>query len=1132
MNAVGSEHRGAGTSAPASVDGGFGALVRDRRRDAGLTQRQLAVAARISVGALRDLEQDRTARPHEQTARRLRTTLGLGPDQPGERARIGAGPADRRSGNGGDTYDAVRVCVLGPLVAWRGGVRAELGPARQRAVLGLLAVRPGVGLHRDAIVDALWDGEPPDSAIKMVQGYVGGLRRQLDPGRSPGDRDGVLVSAGTRYQLHAGAVQSDVIAFSQLADRAQAARRRGEAAAACEMYAQALSLWRGVPLADLDLLRGHPAVTGLARRHAEVVIDFAETAIGAALPDRVLPHLLALADADPLDERAHALLMLALAATGQQAAALAVYDRSRRRLDEELGIGPGAELVRAHERVLRQEVPAAGSEQAVAVAHPVMHQLPGDVRAFTGRTGELAEMDRVLAARDPGETSAPVIFAISGTAGAGKTALAVHWARRLLPRFPDGQLFVDLRGYDPDLTPVPPAEALAGFLRALGLAEPEIPADVTERTAAFRSMVAGRQMLIVLDNASSAEQVHGLLPGSPSCVVVVTSRDRLAGIVARHGALPLEIDVLPAADAVSLLRVLVGARVDAEPDAAMTLAAQCARLPLALRVAAELAVANPAVPLRALAHELDDEQRRLAVLDAGGDPRTTVRSVFSWSFRRLSAASARSFRLLGLHPGPDFDVYAAAVLTGNAPDQARSTLEMLATAHLVRRSRSDRYAMHDLLRAYTLSLPADRGEQWSAMTRLLDYYLATAASAMEALAPADRNRRPPAPVVVPCPPVSDPARARAWLDEERAVLVAAIRHATLHGWPDHATRLAATLSRYLVTGGHNTEAISIYEHALDAARRSGDRGAEATALVNLAEVRWRLGHHGPNDESSGQALAVFREIGDRVGEARAHGNLALLCWRHGRYAEASRHYELALAVFCEIGDRAGEARALDNLGAICCRQGRYEQAASQHGRALAIFREIGDPTGQTRSLTNLGCARKGQELWQQATQHLEDSLMLSRQNGDRASEAEALSGLGAVHLGDGRPQRAADHYRRAITLFRELGHQASEAEALNGSGGVLLAMGQPEQARARHALALDLATQVGDTYQQAGAHHGLAHAHAVGGNYRTARQHWQHALDLYTQIDVPEARRVRSHLRHVRAGIGGAASMPFRALGG
>jgi DNA-binding SARP family transcriptional activator/tetratricopeptide (TPR) repeat protein len=1121
LNAIGLEQWAAGVSGNQSVDGRFGALVRHRRQATGLTQRQLALEAGVSVGALRDLEQDRTARPHRETAERLRATLGLGPDQPGDRAGRGARPDGRPAGHAGVRHGTVWVRVLGPLAAWRRGVSADLGPARQRAVLGLLAVRPDVALHRDAIVEALWDGEPPESAIKMVQGYVGRLRRQLDPGRSPDDRDGILVSAGTRYQLHAEAGQLDVIAFHRLAGRAQVARRRGEVAAACELYAQALSMWQGMPLEDLDLLSGHPAVTGLVRRHSEVVTDFAETAIGAGLPDRVLPHLQALADSDPLDERAHAWLMLALAGTGQQAAALTVYDRSRRRLDERLGIGPSAELVRAHERVLRQEVPVARSGQTLAVAgvRPVVYQLPGDVHAFTGRTDELAALDRVLAAGQPRDTPVPVIIVVSGTAGVGKTALAVHWARRLMDRFPDGQLFADLRGYDPDRQPVPAAEVVAGFLRALGLADPEIPADIGERTAAFRSMLTGRQMLIVLDNASSADQIHGLLPGSPSCVVVVTSRDRLAGIVARHGALPFEIDVLPTADAVALLRVLVGDRVDAEPDAANTLAAQCARLPLALRVAAELAVASPAVPLRALAHELDDEQRRLEYLDAGGDPRTMVRSVFSWSFRHLPAAAARSFRLLGLHPGPDLDLYASMALTDTTPDQARATLDILTTAHLIRRSGDDRYGIHDLLRAYAVSLPTDPGEPWSAMTRLLDYYLATAASAMEALAPAERNRRPAAPEAGSSPSVSDPERARAWLDAERAALVAAIRHATQHGWPHHATRLAATLSRYLVTGGHNAEATTIYENALEAARRAGDRAAQATAMVNLAEVRWRLGQPG-QEESSGQALAVFREIGDGVGEARAHGNLALLCWRRGKYAEASRHYELALALFCEIGDRAGEARALDNLGAICCRQGRYEQAASQHRQALAIFREIGDPIGQARALANLGCVRTRQHLREQAVGCLEDSLRLSRQNGDRAGEAEALSHLGAVHLSDGHTRQAEENYRQAIALFREIGHQASEADALNGSGDVLLAMDQPARARARHVLALDLAIQVGETYQQAGAHRGLAHAHAADGNYQAARRHWRDALDLYTQLDVPEAHAV---LRHT-ARHGGAAS--------
>jgi tetratricopeptide (TPR) repeat protein len=946
--------------------------------------------------------------------------------------------------------------------------------------------------------------------VNAVHGYIAGLRCVLEPGRVRRAPGRILTVDGPGYvlRMEPGALDSEM--FCRHLATACESRRAGDLPAALSALDAGLTLWLDTPLlgipgpwADLERIR-------LRELRLTALEDRAEMMLEVGRHTEVAAQLAVLISEHPLRERLRGALMLALYRCGRRADALAAYADARGLLVTDLGVEPGPELQRMHARILAADDsldPVPGSVAAcVTVRWPAPAQLPGDVYAFTGRTDELAELDRVLAVADSADTSAVVIIAVSGTAGVGKTTLAVHWAHRLLHRFPDGQLFADLRGHDPDRSAVLPAEALAGFLRALGMAGQDIPADVGERAAAYRSMLAGRRMLIILDNASSAEQVYGLLPGSSSCVAVVTSRNRLSGIIARHGARPVELDVLPIADAIALLRALIGGRVDAEPHAAMTLAAQCARLPLALRVAAEAAAANPTAPLQALAGELADERRRLKFLDAGGDPRTMVRSVFSWSYRHLPAVAARSFRMLGLHPGPDLDLYAAMALTDTGLEQAHSTLAILTTAHLIQGTRDGRYVMHDLLRAYAASLLDDPDEPRSAMTRMLDYYLATAASAMEVLAPAERNRRPVAPIAVSSPPVPDPARARAWLDAERAVLVAVTRHAARRGWPQHAIRLAATLSRYLVTGGHNTEAVAIYEHALDAARRCGDRGAQATAMVNLAEVRWRLGHRAQQAGGSGEALAIFREIGDRIGEARAHGNLALLAWRQGRYAEASCHYEQALAIFREIGDRAGEARALDNLGAICWRQGRYEQAAAQHGRALAIFGEIGDRAGQARALTNLGCVCHRKELLEQAARHLEHSLGLSRQTGDRACEAEALSDLGAVHLRYGRLQLAADNYRRAIALFREIGQQAGEAEALNGSGEVLLAMGAAEQARAQHALALHLALRVCDCYQHAGAHRGLARAHAADGNYRAARHHRQHALDLYTQLDVPEAR--------------------------
>src|SRR5271156_1561049 len=423
-------------------------------------------------------------------------------------------------------------------------------------------------------------------------------------------------------------------------------------------------------------------------------------------------------------------------------------------------------------------------------------QLPGDVGGFTGRVGELAALDKLAATigpsgatGQPGAGPAAMVVCVSGTAGVGKTALVVHWARRARGAFPDGQLHVNLRGYDPG-RPVPAGDALAGFLRALGMPGQDIPRELDERAAAYRTLLDGRRMLVVLDNASTVEQVRPLLPGSPSSLVLVTSRDSLAGLVARHGAWRLDLDTLPQQDAVALLRALIGDRAEIQPDATAMLARQCARLPLALRVAAELAAASPAMTLAQLADELADEQRRLELLDAGGDPGSAIRGVFSWSYGHLADEPARAFRLLGLSPGPDLDAHAAAALTGVPPAQASRTLELLARTHLIHRTRPGRYGLHDLLRAYAAGLAAAwdaEGDRHAALTCLFDYYLAAAAAAMDTLVPAERHLRPGVHGRgVPAPPTTgtaNPAAARPSLHTERAVLVAVSTHASAHGWP-------------------------------------------------------------------------------------------------------------------------------------------------------------------------------------------------------------------------------------------------------------------------------------------------------------------------------------------------------------
>ena len=683
-----------------------------------------------------------------------------------------------------------------------------------------------------------------------------------------------------------------------------------------------------------------------------------------------------------------------------------------------------------------------------------------------------------------GDAAAVPIAVLAGTAGVGKTALAVRWARRAAAAFPDGQLYVNLRGYDPG-APVPPADALAGFLRALGLAGADIPAGEDERAAAYRSLLDGRRMLVVLDNAASVEQVRPLLPGSPSCLVVVTSRDSLAGLVARHGARRLALDVLPAADATGLLRTLIGDRVDAEPEAAAELAAQCARLPLALRVAAELAAASPDSRLSELARELAGEQRRLDLLDAGGDERTAVRGVFSWSYRHLPAAAARAFRLIGLHPGPDLDAYAVAALICGVADgestpvtatQAKDALALLARAHLVHPVGAGRYGLHDLLRAYARELAAAEdgaGGQLAAMTSLLDYYLGVAGSAMDVLVPAERNYRPRLePIGTPAPDLTTPARARDWLDAERAVLVAVSLHAAAHGRPGHTTRLAAILYRYLETGGHYADAVTVHGRANDAALLLGDRASEAMALTNLGIISWRQGRYQQAADYHQQSLAASVAIGDRRGEATALANLGTVHERQGRYEQAVHCHQQALAAYQSVGERTGEARALGNLGSVSAREGQYQRAVDWYQQALAVFRETGDLTG----------------------------------------EASALPDLGRVYQRQGLFEEAVGCYQRALALFRETGDRTGEAEARNGVAEILLATGLPDEAQVAYSAALALAGQLGEAYEQARAHHGLAAALHAAGDVSLARHHRSCALELYAALGAPEADAIRAEL--------------------
>ncbi|GIG89942.1 ATP-binding protein [Plantactinospora endophytica] len=768
-------------------------------------------------------------------------------------------------------------------------------------------------------------------------------------------------------------------------------------------------------------------------------------------------------------------------------------------------------LATARDRVAEQHRRAPRRSPARSGQRSVPRQLPADVFAFMGRGDQLAHLDAMLAGPAP---TAVVISAVSGTAGVGKTALAVHWAHRVADRFPDGQLYVNLRGYDPE-QPMPPTDALARLLTSLRVTGAEIPIDVEDRAARYRTQLAGRRMLIVLDNAATVEQVRPLLPGTPSCAVVVTSRDRLAGLVARDGARRVDLDLLPLPDAVALLRHLVGARAEAEPEAVATLAHLCARLPLALRVAAERAAAHPAATLAELTAELADRQRRLELMDADGDPRAAVTAVFSWSVQHLPPSAARTFRMLGLHPGTDFDEYAAAALSGTDPAAARADLDVLARAHLLHPVATGRYAMHDLLRAYASHLAAthesDAGRH-AALGRLFDTYLGTVHTATELLDLTDPRRPPRAGTpAVPGRPLFNPETARAWLDAELPNLAAVVTHTGAEGWPAHTIDLSALLYRYL-DGGHYATALTIHTQAYQAAELTGDQSGQAHALLGIGVTHLHLCQYERAVDHLRRALAVAERVDDRTQRARVLTVLGNLERLRGRPEPAADYLRRAMDLAEATDDDAQQALALSNLGTVDAQQGRYEPAAEHFARAAELANRAGNRLGEATALTNLGLAEQRLERHRSAADHLRQALAVFRQLGHRQGQANSLDNLGSVHLSLGQPHQAVEYFTEALGLCREIDDREVRAWVLNGLGEAARATGRPADAVAHHTEALGIAAEIGAREPQARAHTGLGYAHRELGDLARARQHFAHALTGYTELDSLEAENVRTVL--------------------
>ncbi|MFI7697905.1 ATP-binding protein [Nonomuraea sp. NPDC049480] len=740
-------------------------------------------------------------------------------------------------------------------------------------------------------------------------------------------------------------------------------------------------------------------------------------------------------------------------------------------------------------------------------------QLPADVAAFVGRARELTVLGDV---GEGGDAATVVITAIDGMAGVGKTALAVHAAHQLASRFPDGALFVDLHGYTQGMAAVDPADTLARMLGVLGVPGESIPQHVDDRAALYRSVLADRRMLIVLDNAADEAQVRPLLPGTAGCLVLVTSRRRLLGL---DEARTVSVDVLPPADAIALFSGTAGEErvADAPREVLAEVVRRCGLLPLAIRLAATRLKAHPTWNVGHLLERLEEHQRLLSELHAG---QRSVTAALDLSYQELAAAEQRAYRLLGLHPGADIAADAAAALLATTTGQAAMLLDRLLEIHLLQEPTPGRYRFHDLIRTHAATAAAGQeseSDRRAALTRLLDHYSQAASAAMDRLYPYEADTRPRPPSGTASMP--DTATATTWLDAELANLLSLARHAADHGFSTHIQHLSATLHRCLRTRGRYAEAETLHTQALSAARTAADRAGEMEALLGLGEIHRIQGHYDMGIEDATRASDIARAIGHRSGELRALNSLACIHIGREERSPAAWYVAQALTIAQAVGNRTGELDALITSGNVHRAMGQYQQGIEHLAQALRIARLIGHRTGELRALIGLGYVHLRRGEPGPATDYFTQALSLARDTEHRIGELSSLTGLGHLHRIQGRHQQARNCYRQVIDHAREIGNRNWQFEAIHGMGRLQHDCGRYDQALDSHRQALRLASGLDQPSDQVRAHDGLAHAHAALGEHDPAQRHWTQALTIMNALGIDrmdergiDVATIRTHL--------------------
>ncbi|WP_165959554.1 AfsR/SARP family transcriptional regulator [Nonomuraea longispora] len=1032
--------------------------------------------------------------------------------------------------------------ILGSVELRANGEARELGSVKERHILAILLLTPGQPVSIETMINRVWDDAPPAKARGNVHSYIARLRGRLNHGEAAPR----LSYRSGAYVLEVDRQSVDLHRFRRLKAQARAISDSGNPDDALRLLREAEELWRGDPLSGLSGEWVTKLRTSLESEHRAAIGMRLAMELEMGGHAELVGELYGLVHQHPYDESFVEHLMVALYRCGRQGEALEAYHRAGHRLVEDLGADPGPSLRGTYERILRGDAGLATppARHHVAAA-PLNDNLPRDIPDFTGRETELARLyDEV-----EHSSASVMIRAIDGMAGVGKTALAIHMAHKLADRYPDGRWYLHLRAHDPHQPPVDPGHGLEMLLRLLGDDPQRIPDGLEPRAALWRARLADRRILIVLDDAASADQVRPFLPGKPGCLVLVTSRRRLTGL---EGARPLSLDALIPPEAALLFRRIVGQGRPLDAGDVNRLVSLCGHLPLAVTIMANKLRHRPARGVGDLVAKLSQSKGGLAEMHAGDSNLSTA---FDLSYRELSSERRRAFRRIGLHVGADLTVGAAAALIGCDRYRAESALEELIDRHLVEEPESGRIRFHDLLRAYARERAVEEepaGEPRRAVRRMLDFYLYTADRADRILYPHRRR----ADVRVPHPPdpafVDSPRSAAEWLRDEWANVLMCVHYTAEHGYPVHAIQLSRAVATYLERSAHWEDAARAHELTRRVCRQIGDREGEARVELELSLVRSRTGHYAAALEHAIKGINAFRALGDRGGEADTLDHLARLSWLSGRNREALEHARKAIALFRAIGDRHGEGNALlhsgialsylglaeeataafescleiangggdvatkamvlNNFGELHFSRGDYRSALSLFRQALAILREAGWRQNEAVGLNNIANCHEREGRRDEALHFYREALAICRETGDRRHEAHTLSNIGSTYLGMDLNAEALIHFQKALSIARTIGDPYESSRALQRIGDSQRHSGQFAFARETYERALALAHELGDPFLEASSLTGLGEALLRMRDRKAAERPWRQALTIFERLGAPEARSLRKRL--------------------